>query len=104
MVEASPAFPVERIGDVELRARVALGGVGPRPFVARGAELLAAEQLQPGLEARRVHLVDSRRDLRAGGHLLQRAGLRRIDPGDERPVDEGGEDAEALHQRRAHGF
>ena len=47
VVDASPALPVVAVGDVELRARVAAGGVGAREGGARFDERVAPEEGEP---------------------------------------------------------
>src|SRR5204862_2208375 len=87
-VHAPPSLPVVAVGNVELRPRIALCGIGALKRRARLRELLVAEKPQPIVEAHAIDRVGAERGRHAAGDLPERLRLSYVQPADEHRVDD----------------
>ena len=83
VVDATPAFPVERVRRVELRGRVARGRVGAGEREPGFPKPVLAEIPQPLVECRLVDPVEPDAGCQAAADVRQRPWLRREQPGRE---------------------
>ena len=82
MIEPTPAFPVVRVRDVKLRARVADRRVGARERHPRFHELIAAKESEAVGERLLIDPVDADHSGQSARHLRDRLRLPRIEPAD----------------------